>query len=82
MSPYSPEIHKHLGDALLKLDRPQEALDEWERALAFVFPDRKDLEKQAQDLRVDVARSRRDAAADDPPPQEEPEGGDDGEDDL
>ena len=58
MAPYSPEIHQHLGEALLKLDRPQDALDEWERALAFVFPDRKALEDQVQSLRTRLARDR------------------------
>jgi tetratricopeptide (TPR) repeat protein len=58
-SPFSPESHKHLGEALLKLDRLQEALEEWERALAFVFPERGQLEKQVQDLRVLAARRSR-----------------------
>jgi len=83
ISPYSPEIHKHLGEALLKLDRLQEALDEWERALAFVFPDRKDLEKQVLDLRTRLARSRSAALAE-AVPEPEPDAGadDDGEDAL
>jgi tetratricopeptide (TPR) repeat protein len=72
ISPYSPEIHKHLGETLLKLDRLQEALDEWERALAFVFPERKELEKQVQDLRTRVARSRRNAL-EEPAPEPVPE---------
>ena len=74
LSPFSPEIHKHLGETLLKLDRLQEALDEWERALAFVFPERKELEKQVQDLRTRVARAKlpaSDEAAAEVPPQEE-----------
>jgi tetratricopeptide (TPR) repeat protein len=62
LSPFSPEIRRHLGETLLKLERLQEALDEWERALAFVFPDRKVLEKQVQDLRTRVARANRLAA--------------------
>jgi tetratricopeptide (TPR) repeat protein len=57
LSPYSPEAHQHLGEALLKLDRLQDALDEWERALAYAFPQRKELEQQAQALRVRLARS-------------------------
>ena len=76
LSPYSPEIHKHLGEVLLRQGRLQEALDEWERALAYVFPERKNLEKQVLDLRTRAARSRR-AAADaaapaDAPAEEEP----------
>ena len=67
-SPYSPEVHRHLGEALLKLDRLQEALDEWDRALAFAFPQRKLLEDQAQSLRTRLAKGRsgqeQDAGAD------------------
>ncbi|BDU73401.1 tetratricopeptide repeat protein [Mesoterricola silvestris] len=82
ISPYSPEIHKHLGEALLKLDRLQDALDEWERALAFVFPDRKDLEKQVLDLRTRLARSRSSAAVEPAPEPDPDEAGDDGTDQL
>ena len=46
----------HLGEVLLKLARPQEALEQWERALAFVFPERKSLEEKIQKLRVELAR--------------------------
>jgi tetratricopeptide (TPR) repeat protein len=62
-SPFSPEVHRHLGEALVKLDRLQEALDEWERALAFAFPQRKQLEDQVQSLRTRMAKSR--SASDD-----------------
>jgi len=58
VSPFSPEVHRHLGEALLKLDRLQDALDEWERALAFAFPQRKQLEDQVQSLRTRLARTR------------------------
>jgi tetratricopeptide (TPR) repeat protein len=58
VSPFSPEVHRHLGEALLKLDRLQDALDEWERALAFAFPQRKQLEEQVQSLRTRMAKSR------------------------
>ena len=57
-SPFSPEVHRHLGEALLKLDRLQDALDEWERALAFAFPQRKQLEDQVQSLRTRLAKTR------------------------
>jgi tetratricopeptide (TPR) repeat protein len=56
LAPSSPEVHRHLGEALLKLDRLQEALDEWERALAFAFPQRKALEDQVQSLRTRLAK--------------------------
>ena len=58
LSPFSPEVHRHLGEALVKLNRLQDALEEWERALAFAFPDRKVLEDQAQELRTRLAKSR------------------------
>jgi len=58
LSPFSPEVHRHLGEALLHLDRLQDALDEWERALAFAFPQRKQLEDQVQSLRTRLAKSR------------------------
>lgn len=77
-TPYSPEVHRHLGETLLKLDRPQEALEEWERALAFVFPERRDLEKQVQDLKARLAKARRDK---DRGTQAEPAAAEDAEDD-
>jgi len=74
-NPYSPEVHRHLGEALLKLDRPQEALEEWERALAFVFPERRDLEKQVQELKARLAKAKRetDRSAPAEPAAEEPD---------
>lgn len=56
--PFSPEIRRHLGEVLLKLDRPEEALEQWERALAFAFPQRDELEAQAEKLRVDLAKKQ------------------------
>lgn len=76
LSPFSPEIHRHLGEALLKLDRLQEALDEWDRALAFAFPDRKALDDQAQELRTRLAK-RQSTQADEMPPAES-DGAEDG----
>ena len=64
-TPFSPEVHRHLGEALLKLDRLQDALDEWDRALAFAFPQRKQLEDQAQTLRTRLAKSKSRPSADD-----------------
>lgn len=64
LQPLNPEVLKHFGEALLRLGRKAEALDQWERALAFAFPDRKALERRAQELRADLARNR---------PSEEPE---------
>lgn len=62
--PLNPEVLKHFGEALLRLGRKAEALDQWERALAFAFPERKTLERRAQELRAELARER---------PSEEPE---------
>ena len=56
LSPYSPEVRKHFGDVLLKLGRQQEAAEQWERALAFAFPDRKALAKRLLDLQAQLAR--------------------------
>jgi tetratricopeptide (TPR) repeat protein len=67
LSPFSPEIRKHYGETLLKLGRPEEALDQWERALAYVFPDRADLERRARELRLDIARRKT------PPPDPDPD---------
>ena len=58
LSPFSPEVHRHLGEALLKLNRLHDALEEWDRALAFAFPDRKALEDQAQELRTRLAKNQ------------------------
>ena len=59
LTPLSPEIRKHLGEVLLKLGRPEEALEQWERALPFAFPQRAELEAQAEKLRVDIAKKQR-----------------------
>ncbi|HNX31911.1 MAG TPA: tetratricopeptide repeat protein [Holophaga sp.] len=59
LTPLSPEIRKHLGEVLLKLDRPEEALEQWERALPFAFPQRAELEVQTEKLRVEIAKKQR-----------------------
>jgi Flp pilus assembly protein TadD len=74
LSPYSPEVHRHLGEALLKLNRPGDALDEWDRALAYSFPDRKVLEDQARELRTRLAKAQQ--SKDDTAPEEPAETGD------
>ncbi len=56
LSPFSPEVRRHLGEVLLKLDRPREAAEQWERALAFVFPERAALARKLQKLQADLAR--------------------------
>lgn len=54
--PLNPEVLKHFGEVLLRLGRKSEALDQWERALAFAFPERKALERRVQELRAALAR--------------------------
>jgi len=61
LSPFSPEVRKHLGDALLSLGRQEEALEQWERALAYAFPDRKALESRARELKTRIAKKHTEA---------------------
>jgi tetratricopeptide (TPR) repeat protein len=56
LSPFSPEVRKHLGEVLVKQGKLAEAAEQWERALAFVFPDRQALEKRLGELRIRLAR--------------------------
>jgi tetratricopeptide (TPR) repeat protein len=56
LSPFSPEVRKHLGEVLVKQGKLAEAAEQWERALAFVFPDRPALEKRLGELRIRLAR--------------------------
>jgi tetratricopeptide (TPR) repeat protein len=56
LSPFSPEVRKHLGDVLEKQGKLTEAAEQWERAMAFVFPERAALEKRLGDLRIRIAK--------------------------
>lgn len=76
LQPLNPEVLKHFGEALLHLDRKAEALDQWERALAFAFPERKALERRVQQLRADLARQQ---PSEEPEPEPDPETTDEGE---
>ena len=58
LTPYSPEVRKHLGEVLVKLERLPEAAEQWERALAFVFPERAALAKRLSELRARIARAQ------------------------
>ena len=58
LSPFSPEVRKHLGEVLVKQGKLAEAAEQWERALAFVFPDRPALEKRLGELRIRIAREQ------------------------
>jgi len=54
--PLNPEILSHLGEVFISLGRPADALEQWERALAFAFPDRATLEAKANLLRTELAK--------------------------
>ncbi|NWJ42341.1 MAG: tetratricopeptide repeat protein [Geothrix sp.] len=58
LSPFSPEVRKHLGEVLVKQGKLAEAAEQWDRALAFVFPDRSALEKRLGDLRIRIAKEQ------------------------
>ena len=58
LSPFSPEVRKHLGEVLVKQGKLGEAAEQWERALAFVFPDRLLLEKRLGELRIRIAKEQ------------------------
>lgn len=58
LAPFSPEIHLHLGETLLALEHPEEALEQWERALAYAFPERKALEERVRELRTRLAKQQ------------------------
>lgn len=77
LSPFSPEVRKHLGEVLVKQGKLAEAAEQWERALAFVFPDRPGLEKRLGELRIRLAKEQAKKAA---PPAPAPTPDDDDED--
>jgi len=54
--PLNPEILSHLGEVFISLGRPNDALEQWEKALAFAFPDRAALEAKANQLRIELAK--------------------------
>lgn len=58
LNPFSHEVRKHLGEVLLAQGKLAEAAEQWDRALAFVFPDRTALEKRLGDLRVRIAKEQ------------------------
>ena len=55
-APLNPEILSHLGEVFISLGRTSDALDQWEKALAFAFPDRAALEAKANTLRTELAK--------------------------
>ncbi len=67
LSPFSPDVRMHLGEVLLQEGKLEEAADQWERALAFVFPERPALEKRLGDLRFRIAREQARKAAEPAP---------------
>jgi len=74
LQPLSPEILQHFGEVLLALGRQTEALEQWERALAFAFPQRSMLGKRAQQLRAALLQAS-------PEPSEPPDAPDGPEED-
>jgi tetratricopeptide (TPR) repeat protein len=58
MRPYSADVRQHLGEVLLKVGKPDEAITQWERALAFAFPGRDALEKRLDDVRAQQAKAK------------------------
>ncbi|WP_291270978.1 tetratricopeptide repeat protein [Geothrix sp.] len=68
VSPFSPEVRKHLGEVLVKQGKLAEAAEQWERALAFVFPDRSALEKRLGELRIRMAKEQAKKVQETPPP--------------
>jgi tetratricopeptide (TPR) repeat protein len=58
LSPFSPEVRKHLGEVLVKQGKLAEAAEQWDRALAFVFPERALLEKRLGELRIRIAKEQ------------------------
>jgi Tfp pilus assembly protein PilF len=56
LNPYSPEVRKHLGEILLSQGKLREAAEQWERALAYPFPDRPVLEKRLVELKIRLAK--------------------------
>ena len=77
LNPFSPEVRKHLGEVLVKVGKLAEAAEQWERALAFAFPDRKDLEKRLAELRARIAREQAARPQDPSSPQVDPDPDDD-----
>jgi tetratricopeptide (TPR) repeat protein len=76
LSPFSAEVRKHLGEVLVKQGKLAEAAEQWERALAYVFPEHASLEKQLGDLRIRMAKEQAEkleAAAPSAEPQLKPE---------
>lgn len=81
LSPFSPEVRKHLGEVLVKQGKLAEAAEQWDRALAFVFPDRAALEKRLGDLRIRIAKEQAAKLETAPLPVAPPTKPDDDEDD-
>lgn len=82
LNPYSWEVRQHLGEVLEQQGKLGEAAEQWERALAFVFPDRQALEKRLGELRIRLAKEQAQKAEGDrkapanpaePTPDDEPE---------
>lgn len=80
LSPFSPEVRKHLGEVLLKAGKLSEASEQWDRALAYVFPEHAALEKRLGELRIRIAKEQAAKIEATGPPAELPEKPGEGED--
>ncbi|HJV89097.1 MAG TPA: tetratricopeptide repeat protein [Holophagaceae bacterium] len=76
LNPYSPEVRKHLGEVLLSQGKIREAAEQWERALAYPFPDRATLEKRLAELKVRLAKQEAEGKEPEPKEDHEEEGED------
>jgi len=65
---------------LVKQGKLAEAAEQWDRALAYVFPERSALEKRLGDLRIRIAKEQA-AKLETPAPVATPAKADDDEDD-
>lgn len=81
LSPFNPEVRQHLGEVLVKEGKLVEAAEQWDRALAFVFPARPALEKRLGELRVRIAKDQAAKAESSAAPVPAPVATDDEEDD-
>jgi tetratricopeptide (TPR) repeat protein len=77
--PLNPEILMHLGEALLSLGRPLDAIEQWEKALAFAFPERQNLESRMSQLKTDMAKKALEDNESDPEKDDGSGDGSDGE---
>lgn len=77
LNPYSAEVRKHLGEVLLSQGKLREAAEQWERALAYPFPERASLEKRLAELKLRLAKQEAEGKEPEATPAEHAEEGED-----